>query len=164
MRSRTACSSPTLPATVHDGAQLIQVSNNPYVLTRFAGFGTRARLDTGTLGVSAVELRGAADVTRLFAAEAAGRVGRFRGYTEFASPAVTVESDRPVEAGIDGEAMLLDPPLEFRSLPGAVRVRLPTHAPGYSPAARVPPSTWWTLRALFRTIAGRATPIDETQR
>ena len=84
---------------VHDNAQLIQVSNNPYVLTRISGFGTHARLDTGTLGVSAVELRGATDVTRLIAAEAAGLVQRFRGYTEFASAALTVESDRPVEAG-----------------------------------------------------------------
>ena len=134
------------------------------MLTRIAGFGTRARLDTGTLGVSAVELRGAADVSRLLAAEAAGRLRRFRGYTEFVCAALTVESDRPVEAGIDGEAVLLDPPLEFRSLPGVLRVRIPTHAPGYSPAALVPPSKWWTLRALFRTVAGRATPIDETQR
>ena len=51
--------------------------------------------------------------------------------------------------------MLLDPPLEFRSLPGALRVRIPTHAPGYSPAALAPLSKWWTLRALFRTVAGR---------
>ena len=97
-------------------------------------------------------------------AEAAGRVRGFRGYTEFVSPALTVESDEQVEAGIDGEAALLDPPLEFRSLPGVLRVRLPTHAPGYSPAALVPPSKWWTLRALFRTVAGRATPIDEARR
>ena len=87
-----------------------------------------------------------------------------RGYTEFASAALTVESDRPVEAAIDGEAVLLDPPLELRSLPGVLRVRIPTHAPGYSPAALVPPSKWWTLLALFRTVAGLATPIDETQR
>jgi diacylglycerol kinase family enzyme len=149
---------------VHDGAQLIQVSNNPYLLTRIAGFGTRARLDTGTLGVSAVELRGAADVTRLLAAEVAGRVRRLRGYTEFASAAVTVESDRRVEAAIDGEAVVLDPPLRFRSLPGVLRVRIPSYAPGYSPAALVPPSKWWTLLALFRTVAGLATPIDESQR
>ena len=57
---------------VHDSAELIQVSNNPYALSRIAGFGTRPRLDTGTLGVSAVELRGAADLSRLLAAEAAG--------------------------------------------------------------------------------------------
>ena len=149
---------------VHERAQLIEVSNNPYLLTGIAGFGTRARLDTGTLGVSAVELRGAADVTLLLAAEAAGRVRRFRGYTEFASAALTVDSDLRVEAAIDGEAVLLDPPLEFRSLPRVLRVRIPTHAPGYSPAALAPPSTWWTLLALFRTVAGLATPIDETQR
>ena len=149
---------------VHDGAQLIQVSNNPYVLTRISGFGTRARLDTGMLGVSAVEVRGSADVTQLLAAETAGQVRRFHGWTEFASPSFTVESDRPLEAGVDGEAMLLDPPLEFRCLPAALRVRIPTHAPGHSPAALAAPSRWWTLLALFRTVAGRPTPIDETLR
>ncbi len=149
---------------VHDSAELIQVSNNPYALSRIAGFGTRPRLDTGTLGVSAVELRGAADLSRLLAAEAAGRLRRVRGYSEFVCTTFTVESDRPVEAAIDGEAVLLHPPLEFRTLPGVLRVRIPTHAPGYSPAALVPPSTWWTVRALLRTVAGRATPIDETQR
>jgi hypothetical protein len=77
---------------------------------------------------------------------------------------LTVESDRPVEAGIDGEPMLLDPPLEFRSLPAALRIRIPTDAPGFSPAALAPLSKWWTLRALLRTVAGGATPIDETQR
>jgi diacylglycerol kinase family enzyme len=149
---------------VHDRAQLIQISNNPYQLTRIAGFGTRARLDTATLGVSAIELRGATDLTRLLAAEAAGQVHRLRGYTEFTSSTLTVESDRRIEAAIDGEAALLDPPLEFRSLPGVLRVRIPANAPGYSPAALVPPSKWWTLSALFRTVVGVATPIDETQR
>jgi diacylglycerol kinase family enzyme len=149
---------------VHDGAQLIQVSNNPYVLTRITGFGTRARLDTGLLGVSAVEVRGSADVAKLFAAEAAGQVRRFSGWTEFAGSTFTVESDHPIEAGVDGEATLLDPPLVFRCLPGAVRVRLPTHAPGYSPAALAAPSRWWTVVALFRTVAGRPTPIDDSQR
>jgi diacylglycerol kinase family enzyme len=149
---------------VHDGAQLIQVSNNPYVLTRISGFGTSARLDTGMLGVSAVEVHGSADVAELLAAEAAGQVRRFRGWTEFSRPTFTVESDHPIEAGIDGEALLLDPPLVFRCLPGALRVRLPTHAPGYSPAALAAPTRWWTLVALFRTVAGRPTPIDEMQR
>jgi diacylglycerol kinase family enzyme len=150
--------------TTHERAQLIQVSNNPYVLTRIGGFGTRARLDTGTLGVAAVEVRGSADVAQLVAAETAGRVQRFRGWTEFATPEFTVDADGPVEAGVDGEALLLDPPLVFRCLPGAVRIRIPTHAPGWSPAALVAPSKWWTLTALVRTVAGRPTPIDEPQR
>ncbi|MCB1248758.1 MAG: hypothetical protein KDB36_05100, partial [Acidimicrobiales bacterium] len=37
----------------HDGAQVIQVSNNRYVLTSLTGFGTRARLDEGVLGIAA---------------------------------------------------------------------------------------------------------------
>jgi hypothetical protein len=34
--------------------------------------------------------------------------------------------------------MLLDPPIRFRILPRALRVRIPARAPGYSPAAAVP--------------------------
>jgi len=75
-----------------------------------------------------------------------------------------VESDSPVEAGVDGEALLLDPPLRFRILPCAVRVRLPTHAPGYSPAALRPPSPWWSLTALVRAAGGHLTPIEESLR
>ena len=147
-----------------DGAQIVQVSNNPYVLTSLAGFGARPRLDTGTLGIAAAKVRGAADVAAIVAAESAGRLGRFGGWTEWAAPTFTVESDAPVEAGVDGEAVLLDPPLGFRTLPGALRVRLPTSAPGYSPAALKAPSLWWTLGALARTVAGHATPIDEARR
>jgi diacylglycerol kinase family enzyme len=150
--------------TPHDGAQLIQVSNNPYVLTSIGGFGTRSRLDTGTLGVAAVEVKGAADVAALVAAETAGQVQRFRGWTEWATPSFTVDADSAIEAGVDGEALLLDPPLDFRSLAGALRVRIPTHAPGYSPAALKAPSLWWTVTALLRTVAGKTTPIDESQR
>ena len=65
---------------------------------------------------------------------------------------------------MDGEALLFDPPLELRSLPGALRVRIPVTAPGYSPAALHAPSPWWTLTALLRAAAGHTTPIDEAQR
>ncbi|MFI5040529.1 MAG: diacylglycerol/lipid kinase family protein [Acidimicrobiales bacterium] len=146
------------------GAQIIQVSNNPYVLTHLGGFGTRARLDTGMLGVAAAEVRGAADVAELVAAEALGQVQHFHGWTEWAAPTFTVASGSPVEAGVDGEALVLDPPLEFRCRPGALRVRLPRHAPGYSPAALRSPSAWWTVTALVRTAAGHPAPIDEVMR
>lgn len=148
----------------HTGAQIIQVSNNPYVLTRLSGFGSRARLDTGQLGIAAAEVNGATEVTQLVAAEAAGQIRRFRGWHEWAAPAFVVESGQPVEAGVDGEALLLDPPLEFRILPGALRVRIPRHAPGRSPAALTAPSAWWTIEALVRAVAGRPTPIDEARR
>ncbi len=150
--------------TNHDGAQIIQVSNNPYVLSSLSGFGSRARLDTGELGIAAAEIHRATDIAAFVAAESAGRLDRFSGWTEWTAPAFTVESAAPVEAGVDGEALLLEPPLQFRALPGAVRVRLPTHAPGYSPAALKPPSPWWSLTALARAAAGRLTPIEESLR
>ena len=148
----------------HAGAQIIQVSNNPYVLTRLGGFGTRARLDTGELGILTAEVHSGTEVAQLVAAETAGRLQRFPGVLEWAAPAFVVDADRPVEAGVDGEALLLDPPLVFGCLPGVLRVRIPTDAPGWSPAALVAPSPWWSIVALLRAVAGRATPIDESLR
>src|SRR5690606_15242354 len=112
---------------------------NPYVLTRLGGFGARARLDTGQLGIVAARVDGATEVAQFVAAEASGQIRRFRGWHEWTAPAFRVESDQPIEAGVDGEALLLDPPLEFRILPGTLRVRLPRHAPGRSPAALASP-------------------------
>lgn len=145
----------------HENAPVVLVSNNPYRLTRLSGFGTRARLDTGELGVTAVEIDSAAGVAAFVAAEAAGQVSRFPGFHDWNTPQFRVESDEPVEVGVDGEALVMDPPLVFRSLPGVLRVRIPNHAPGYSPAALAPPSVWWTVSALFRTIAGSPPAIDE---
>ena len=150
--------------STRNGAQIIQVSNNPYVLTSLAGFGSRARLDTGHLGVAAADIKLPTDIAALLTAESLGQLDRFSGWTEWATDDLRVDSDAPVEAGVDGEAEILQPPLEFRSLPGALRVRIATSAPGYSPAALKPPSPWWTLTALVRAAAGRATAIDETQR
>jgi diacylglycerol kinase family enzyme len=150
--------------TEHSGAQVIQVSNNPYVLSSLAGFGSRARLDTGELGLAAAEIGRAADAAAFVAADAAGRLGSVAGWSEWTAPRFTVRSDGPVEAGIDGEALVLDAPLEFRSLPGAARVRLPHDAPGYSPAAIEAYSPAWTIGALVRAALGRPSPIDDDQR
>jgi diacylglycerol kinase family enzyme len=146
------------------GAQLIQVSNNPYVLTHIGGFGARARLDTGTLGIAAAEVTSTTDVAALVAAETVGHLDRYHGWTEWKAPTVSDTSDSPVEAGVDGEAMVLDSPLTFTCRPGAVRVRLPLHAPGYSPAALSSPSAWWTVTALLHAAAGRPASIDEGAR
>jgi hypothetical protein len=65
-----------------------------------------------------------------------------------------------VEVGVDGEAVLVDPPIQFRMLPGALRVRIPVQAPGYSPAAAAPTPGWATLTALWQTAAGRPVTIE----
>lgn len=148
----------------HDAAHIIQVSNNPYQMTGIDGFGSRARLDTGRLGVVTAEVSTPADAAALVAAQLTGHPEAYAGYLEWTTPTFVVASDGPVEAGVDGEALLLDPPVEFRIQPGALRVRIPRDAPGYSPAALAPPSWSWTIGALFRAAAGHPTPIDESRR
>ena len=63
-------------------------------------------------------------------------------------------ADELIDVGIDGEALALPPPLVFRSLPGALRVRTPVDAPGTSPAA-APPGIGSAVPALLRVLAGR---------
>ena len=65
-----------------------------------------------------------------------------------------------MEVGLDGEALVLDPPIRFRTMPGALRVRLPVHAPGYSPAAAVPTKGWAIITAVLQTAAGRPVAIE----
>jgi diacylglycerol kinase family enzyme len=142
---------------VREGVQIVQVSNNPYVLTSLGGFGSRPRLDTGELGIAAAAVRGAADVAAFVAAETTGKLHRFGGWAEWSAPTFTVGSARPIEAGVDGEALLLDPPLEFRALPAALRIRIPTNAPGHSPAALRHGSVGATLRELLHVAAGHRT-------
>jgi diacylglycerol kinase family enzyme len=107
---------------------VVLVSNNPYVLAHVGGMGTRGRLDTGELGIAVVDVRTAADLTRLVVAEAAGQLPAFEGFDQWSSPTFEIRSGGPIEAGVDGEALVFDPPLAFRSLPGALRVRVPQAA------------------------------------
>ncbi len=137
-----------------DDAPLVLVSNNPYQLTSLAGAGTRERIDTGLLGVVAARVRSAADVSKLVALELVGQVGRFPGLLTWSVPEFEVRSSGPVEVGLDGEALKLDPPLRFTSLPGALRVRLPRGV-GLPPAARATALNTENLSALLRVAAGR---------
>ena len=70
------------------------------------------------------------------AALATGHPERFEGFTSWSTSTFEVTSDAPIDIGLDGETMAMDPPLRFSIRPYPVRVRLPKHAIGYSPAAR----------------------------
>jgi diacylglycerol kinase family enzyme len=131
-------------------AQLVLVSNNPYVLDRIGGMGSRPRLDTGTLGIVAVRIEHPAQAARLASLQALGQVRRFDGWLEWSSGTFEVASGGPVAAGIDGEAVVLEPPLRFRIVPAALRVRLPPSVPGLSPAALAPGLTVAAFRDLWR--------------
>ncbi|HTC59920.1 MAG TPA: diacylglycerol kinase family protein [Solirubrobacteraceae bacterium] len=137
-----------------DDAPLVLVSNNPYRLATLAGAGTRERIDTGLLGVVAARVRSAADVSKLVALEMVGQAGRFPGLLSWSTQEFEVRSAGPVEVGLDGEALVLDPPLRFASLPGALRVRLPSGV-GLPPAAKAVTLTKDNLGALLRVAAGR---------
>ena len=135
-------------------APLVLVSNNPYELVRLAGAGMRPRLDTGTLGVFAARVRSARDVSQLAALELAGQAQRFGGLLRWNATEFEVRSGGPVEVGLDGEALVMDPPLRFVSMPGALRVRVPAHAT-LAPGARAVALTAENLGALVRVAAGR---------
>jgi diacylglycerol kinase family enzyme len=116
------------PDAYHPTAHLILVSNDPYQLDRLGGLGTRDRLDLGRLGIVAARIADAGQARRFVALEAAGRIRRFPGWQEWSARRFEVGSAAPVEIGIDGEAVRMDPPLVFESLPGALLVRLPRRA------------------------------------
>jgi len=140
--------------TAHETAHMVLVSNNAYQLADFSGRGTRERIDRGLLGVVTARIDGVRAAERLVALNAAGQIRRFSGWHEWTTPRFRIDSGGPVEIGVDGEAMILDPPLVFESLPAALRVRLPIHAPGVSPAARRISRS--TLGELWAVVAGRS--------
>ncbi len=131
----------------HAGAAVL-VSNNRYRLGRAVGSGTRPRIDDGMLGITVASAPSGAGSHRLAQ----------RPWREWSTAEFEVDSDRPVAAGVDGEAMTLEPPLRFRIRPGALKVRIASAHPGASPSAAIPEGLWDGIRALLRVAAGR-TPV-----
>ncbi len=119
-------------------AQVVLVANNPYTLDSLDGAGSRARLDTGELGIVSVSLGSTGEARRLLALAPIGEMDRSRGWLEWTARAFEVRSDSgdDLPIALDGEALTMAPPLRFESLPGALVVLIPPHAPGRSPAAR----------------------------
>lgn len=143
-------------------ADLVLVSNGVYRVERLSGFGTRARLDEGVLGVVTLTLDTTTTVSGLLAAELRGDLGRHPGFRQWSTPEFTVDSgDELVDVGVDGEALQLAPPLRFRSLPAALRVRVPKHRPA---AARPPlPRPGAAAAELLRRVAGRPQQRTKTR-
>jgi diacylglycerol kinase family enzyme len=137
-------------------SQLLLVSNNPYELARLRGGGTRERIDRGVLGIVSVRVETAADAQKLAALETTGKAQRFARWNEWTASEFEVRSGGPVEVGVDGEALTLEPPLHFVTRPGALTVRLPRLAPRQSPAARIiRVMAKSTLAALWQTVVGQ---------
>jgi diacylglycerol kinase family enzyme len=124
----------------HDTAILVMVSNNSYALTPRAGFGTRPSLYDGKLGVVAIlPSAGLAPPVRVLRWEA---------------PEFRLDSGADIAAGLDGEAEELDAPARFRIRAGVLRVRLPIHCVGASPAERRPRLTKRTFLRILDLAMG----------
>ncbi len=93
--------------TEYHEAQLVLVSNNPYKLDPVGVQGTRGKIDEGTLGVVIVPY---------------GPPVRPREWT---TPRFDIDSRATIDIGLDGEALRLEPPLRFQSIPAALRIRTP---------------------------------------
>jgi diacylglycerol kinase family enzyme len=135
----------------HESGVAMLVSNNRYRLGRVLGSGTRPRLDAGRLGITVL---GAADNLQQL------RLRDTLGTQEWSAPALEIDSDGPVAAGIDGEATVLEPPLRFRVHAGALRVRIAPSHPGASPSALEPDSPLAVIGGLAKLALGRAITED----
>ncbi len=106
-----------------DGAFLIQVSNNPYVLGATLDASQRRRLDTGTLGIVAISAGSGSEAAQVFALAALGQRRRSRHWHEFSAMQFEVRSrSGKAFAGIDGEALELSTPLKFQIHPRGLRL------------------------------------------
>ncbi len=106
-----------------DGAYVIQVSNNPYLDSSLLQLGERPRLDTGQLGVMALWEGSDVTVAEMVAAAATRRLDQTGALASFECTELQVRSrGGTASAGVDGEALELDTPLDFRIHAGGLRL------------------------------------------
>ena len=130
----------------HPDVLVLLVASNCYELD-----GVRERLDAGVLQVSALRARTGAALAGLATRALArgGRVPAGGAWAQWTTSGLRVEAPVPeLPAGVDGEAVGLPTPLDFRILPRALRVLVPP-ALG-RPAPRVRLRRWSTVRRLVR--------------
>ena len=138
----------TIPDGVEiDDAFVVQVSNNPYVWGASPDFAQRRTMDSGKLGVFAVNARNGREAADVVTRAMTGLTRHDPYFHEFTTERFEVRSrGGKAFAGIDGEALELETPLEFRAHPRALRMLVPRdvlvaserrRARGYSPARLV---------------------------
>ncbi len=109
-----------------DGAFLIMVSNNPYVLGASPDMSQRRRLDSGQLGIFAVTARTGAQAAEVVTLALARRSPRSGHAYEFTAGEFEVRSrSGEAYAGVDGEAVRLPTPLRFRIHPQGLQLLVP---------------------------------------
>jgi diacylglycerol kinase family enzyme len=94
----------------HDRPAVVLVSNNPYAPAHPSARGARPTLTSGRLGI--IVIGKPAGIHRPPA-------------QSWSASSLEVDAAARIHAGLDGEAVELDPPLRFEIQPGALRVRVP---------------------------------------
>jgi diacylglycerol kinase family enzyme len=108
-------------------ALIAMVANNKYEMTSPAELGERPRLDEGMLHVYVIGAVGRGALLALLAKAAVGNVQKAHGWVEPSTPRLRFEAAHPrLHAAVDGEPVVLEPPLTFEIKPGALRVRTPS--------------------------------------
>ena len=121
--------------THHDGAHVVQVSNNPYGTT-LATITGRPRIDTGTLGIITLVLPDDAATRRFLAALATNRPDQYEGFQVWSSRRLRHRFGRPDRRrprrrghGHGSTAAVLDPPARVAHTAGAQCHRLLARGP-----------------------------------
>jgi diacylglycerol kinase family enzyme len=104
------------------------IGNNEYELDAFH-VGTRARLDAGTLSLHVTRDIGRFGLARLGLRALFGRLREDKDFDALRAREVWIETRHSrLRVATDGEVRIMRPPLQYRVLPGALRVCVP--APG----------------------------------
>ncbi len=104
---------------------LLFIGNNPYNLTG-RRLGKRDALDTGMLGLNAVRHKNLAALLGFALRALVGRADPARDFVDIEDCSEFVlHGSGPIDVAHDGEVSRMQLPLRFRSLPGALRVKVP---------------------------------------
>jgi diacylglycerol kinase family enzyme len=107
----------------------VLIGNNEHRMTGLA-LGKRTRLDSGLLWVYALRPCSRWRLLWLVIQVLLGKTPRESIFDVFATPHLTIHSKRRrIGVGVDGEMVRMVPPLQFQSLPGALRVLAPATGP-----------------------------------
>jgi YegS/Rv2252/BmrU family lipid kinase len=103
----------------------IFIGNNEYLMEGLS-IGERARLDAGTLSLYVAQRPGRLGLLRLALRALLGTLAQDRDFDVLLASEMEVETRRtPVRVATDGEVTLMQSPLRYRVLPGALTVIVP---------------------------------------
>lgn len=139
----------------YEDVLVLLVANNRYVMQQPAAEAVgRTRLDDGVLQVSALQARTGAALAAVAATVVTGRDGT-GALAQWETTALRVDSRLPrLPAGVDGEAVVLTPPLEFRVKPRALRVLVPATLAPRATSTRA--LSRLAVRRLWKLASGRS--------